>query len=417
MKRFLLALTFVTSSAFAQTAADLIADFKSMIPKSGITPVTEQAFCYEDQDGVQGYQVDKLQRIASVTKLFSTYLATETLDLSKRFETTLYIAGDRLHIAGSRDPYFEEEKLLLLMAALNDLGYKSFKTVTFDSNFKFYDIALSAHANINASNTKTRLTAYLSHKNKTLIKQKWAATVKFAEEEGIALDATMIPSLQASVVSLSEKNPLLNSAPAIFVHRSRPLHQIIKSMNVMSKNHVAQNLYLEGSRVKSLDALLVEKGLDRKSFKIYNGSGLPIKTSQSRTDNLASCRAVLKLMSLLKESVKKHKLTLSDLVAVNGGKDLGSFRERFLDFPETHEAVISKTGTLMHASTLAGVLMIGEEMPFAILNQTTKIANAKKFQDSFISRMFHHLGEPTPIDYTKISIFPWDGSDFLELRN
>lgn len=111
-------------------------------------------------------------------------------------------------------------------------------------------------------------------------------------------------------------------------------------------------------------------------------------------------------------------MILSDIVAVNGGEDLGSFRDRFKDYPETHEAVISKTGTLMHSSTLAGVLLINGKVPFAILNHTTSTSNAKKFQDSFVSRFFYHLGEATPMDYSKISIFPWDGtSALLELSN
>ncbi len=183
----------------------------------------------------------------------------------------------------------------------------------------------------------------------------------------------------------------------------------------MSKNFVAQNVFLEAGRVKKFETLMTEKGIDKKSYLIKNGSGLPIKTANTRTDNLASCRMVIKIVELLSKSLKKHNLQLSDVVAVNGGKDLGSFRERFLNYPETHEAVLSKTGTLMHSSTLAGVLMIGQEVPFAVLNHTTKVTNAKKFQDSFVARLFHHLGESTPMDYTKISIFPWDGtSEILE---
>lgn len=417
MKRLFLAFSLYTTAALAQSGDALIADFKSMLPKSGISPVAEQAFCYDEGQGAQGHQVDKLKRIASVTKLFSTYLASENLDLHKRFETKLFISGDKLHIEGSRDPYFEEEKLMLLMSALNTLGYKSFKTITFDSNFKFYDIALSSHATITTANTRTRIMAYFNNKNIKFIKTKWLAATKFAQEEGITLDENITPVVHASSVVLSEKNPLINLAPIVYVHKSRPLHQIIKAMNVMSKNHVAQNLYLEGNRVKHLNVLLVEKGIERKTFKIYNGSGLPIKSSQSRTDNLASCRSILKLISLLAESIKKHNLTMSDIVGINGGKDLGTFRERFLDYPETHEAVLSKTGTLMHTSSLAGMLMTDTDIPFAILNHTKSVSSAKKFQDSFVARMFHHLGEPTPLDYTKISIFPWDGSEFLELSN
>jgi len=112
-------------------------------------------------------------------------------------------------------------------------------------------------------------------------------------------------------------------------------------------------------------------------------------------------------MKGLKDSVVKHNLALSDIIAVNGGKDLGSFRERFLKQPETHQAVISKTGTLAIASTLAGYLLIGDEIPFAILNNTAQTQAARNFQDQFVSRMFHHLGQSTPMDYQKISIFPY----------
>jgi D-alanyl-D-alanine carboxypeptidase len=251
-----------------------------------------------------------------------------------------------------------------------------------------------------------------------LIRSKWLIAHEFAREENVDFDKTITPSINAKTVSLIAVNPLIGLAPTVYTHTSKPLHSILKSMNVMSKNLVAQNVFLEAGRVKSFETLMSEVGIERKSFQIYNGSGLPVKTTNTRKDNLASCRTVIKVIGLLSESVKKHGLILSDVVAVNGGEDLGSFRERFLKFPETHEAVISKTGTLMHSSTLAGVLLIDGQVPFAVLNHTTNVSNAKKFQDSFVSRIFHHLGEPTPMDYSKISIFPWDGtSDILELSN
>ena len=418
MKQLLLLISVFSFSAFAQTSESLVLDFKTMLPKSGISPISEQTFCYNQSGVVEGYQVDKLQRIASVTKLLSTFAASETLDLNKRFETKLYISGDKLHIEGSRDPYFEEEKMMLLMKALNDLGYKSFKTVTFDKNFIFSDVALQSHQDITTSHTRLRLATYLNSKNVKFLRTQWLAAYAFAQEENVVLDKTRTPSINATTVTLSDGNPLINSLPSIYIHKSKPLHAILKSMNVMSKNLVAQNVYLEAGRIKKFETLMTEKGIDRKSYQIHNGSGLPVKTPNSRTDNLASCRMVIKIISLLSESVKKHNLSLSDIVAVNGGEDFGSFRDRFKDYPETHEAVISKTGTLMHSSTLAGVLLINGQVPFAILNHTTNTSNAKKFQDSFVSRLFYHLGEATPMDYSKISIFPWDGtSALLELSN
>lgn len=403
-------------SAFAQVSATLVTDFKTMLPKHGISPISEQTFCYNQTGTVEGYQVDKLQRIASITKLLSTYAASETLDLNKRFETKLHIIGDKLHIEGSRDPYFEEEKMMLLMKALNDLGYKKFKSVTFDKNFLFTDVGLQSHQDITTAHTRLRLATYLNSANVKFLRTQWLTTYNFAKEENVELDKTTTPSIHASTVTLSETNPLAKLSPTVYIHKSKPLHAILKSMNVMSKNLVAQNVYLEANRVKKFETLMTEKGIDKKSYQIYNGNGLPIKTTKTRTDNLASCRMVIKVIALLSESIKKHKLSLSDIVAVNGSQDLGSFRDRFKDYPETHEAVLSKTGTLMHSSTLGGVLLIDGEVPFAILNHTTKVSNAKKFQDSFISRLFFHLGEATPLDYTKISIFPWDGtSDLLTL--
>ena len=417
MKRFFFLAALLSFSAFAQDPEALVSDFKTMLTKRAISPISEQSFCYQDGSLVRGYQVEKLQKIASVTKLLSTFFASETLDLNKTFKTKLYISGDRLHIAGSRDPYFEEEKILLLISALNSLGYKSFKSVTFDSNFKFYDIALTSHLDITTAHTKERLKTYFNIKNVKFIRSKWLATYEFAKEENVDLDKSLTPLLNASTVALSEVNPLASLSPVVYVHESRPFHAIIKSMNVMSKNIVAQNIFNEASRTKKFETLMSENGIGRKTYQIYTGSGLPIKTSTSRVDNLASCRMVIKVVELLTKSIKKHNLNLSDVMAVNGGEDLGSFRERFKEYPETHEAVLSKTGTLMNASTLAGVLLIGEAVPFAILNQTSDVASAKKFQDSFVARMFHQLGEPTPMDYTKISIFPWDGADFLEALN
>ncbi len=413
MKLFLSAALFITFQAWAQDHGALLADFKAIASKSGLTPIGQQSYCYSDANGIHGYQVDKLQRIASVTKLFTTFFAAETLDLNKQFETKLFISGDSLHISGSRDPYFEEEKILLLMKALNDLGYKSFKKVTFDSHFKFYDLALESHANITPLMTKERLAIFFSNKNSVYIKSKWAMINKFAQEENIDLDPSLIPNIEAVSVQLSELNPLENLSPILYIHRSKPLHSILKSMNVMSKNLVAQNIFLEASSVKKFEKLMAENGIDLKTYQILNGSGLPVKSANSRRDNLATCRTVIKVVELLNKSIETHNFLLSDIVAVNGGKDLGSFRERFKLQPETHEAVLSKTGTVANTSTLAGILVMENQLPFAILNATSRPSLGRTFQDNFVARMFHHLGAPLPISYTKLSIFPWDGEEFL----
>lgn len=390
---------------------ELTADFRSLVKEFKLGPLTEQSYCYSQDGKIDGYRPNKLQRIASVTKLFTTLLASETHDLHRTFITRVYIGKDALHIEGGRDPYFEEDKLLLLLRALNDLGYRSFKKITFNKDFLFYDVALGEYEKITPEKSRLRLLNYVKPGNQTFVKNQWKIITKFAFEEGVSLP-TEAPSLTAGTVSIMNTNPLQNENPLILEHESRPFHHLLKAMNVMSKNYVSENVYEAGKNMMNLSELLTSVGITSDAYKIHNGSGLPI-IGKTRTDNQATCETVLKVIELLAESLKKHNLELSDVVAVNGGKDLGSFRTRFLDYPETHEAVISKTGTLKHTSSLAGVLLSDEVIPFAILNHTTTMANARNFQDRFVARMFDRLGTPTPLVYEKISIFPWQDGEFL----
>lgn len=415
MKKVILSSLFLSSVAFADPII-LNDEFKVLVNKTKVGVLKEQAYCYSENAEVLGYQTQRLQRIASVTKLITSLMISESTNLHKKYQTRFYIGKDSLHIEGGSDPYFEEDKFLVLMKTLNDLGYKSFKKVTFSRGFLFYDLALEEFEKITPEKTKLRIEAYLKAGNSKFIKAKWNVVRKFAAEEGLVL-AENAPSLTATSVGISDVNPLLSENALVYVHQSRPLHSILKTMNVQSKNMVAENIYNEASSIKPIAVLFKEKGISATTFAVYNGSGLPMITRKSnkenRLDNLATCETVLKVISLLDESLIKHKLKLSDVVAVNGGKDLGSFRTRFEDYPETHEAVISKTGTLKHTSSLAGVLLSDTKIPFAILNHTASPATARKLQDKFVARMFDQLGPAVPVSYTKISIFPWDGSEFL----
>lgn len=415
MKKLLFTLTLISSGVMAD-ATVLTQDFKGLIQRNKIGALNEQAYCLSDKGVVDGYQPDKLQRIASVSKLLTTLMASETLNLNQKFQTKVYVTKDKLHIEGGLDPYFEEEKLLLLMRDLNRLGYSKFKQVSFSPDFLFYDVALGEFAAITPAHTRQRLAYYFNSKNRKSITSTWNVVKNFAREEGVILTGNA-PFLSATSVIVSNLNPVLVDRPEVFVHTSRPLHSILKSMNVMSKNMVAENIYNMISKRKTFETLMKEKGVDITTFKIVNGSGLPIVTRKSRVDNLASCRMILKSISLLLSSVRRQNFELSDIVAVNGGKDLGSFRNRFTNYPETHEAVLSKTGTLKHTSSLAGILLSSAEVPFAILNHTVSMAAARDFQDEFVSLMFDHVGPPTPLVYEKLSIFPWGEEDFLELMH
>lgn len=406
-------IVFVLFSFGAQAESQqLTSDFQSLLKARKISPAGEQTYCYLKDGVVLGKDPKRLQRIASITKVFTTYFASELLDLHQRYETRIFISGDHLHIQGGRDPYWEEEKFLLLLQSLNQLGYRSFSKVTFDSNFLFTDLAFGSHADITASHTRDRLRFLLGSKGQAQLRTLWQGIRNFAAEEGINLDA-QAPQFIATKIEVSDVSPLMKENGKIFIHRSLPLHRIIKSMNVMSKNHVAQNIFREASEKMSFQEFMNTRGFSSSDFRIYNGSGLAV-VNPKRVDNQATCELVVLMSRSLEAGLDKHGLTLTDLMAVSGGKDLGSLRNRFTAHPFTQEAVLAKTGTLRHTSSLSGYLLTTDVIPFAILNHTTATAEARRFQDDFVARMFHHIEEPIPVSYEKISIFPWDGEPFLE---
>lgn len=405
---------FLTFNVWAQD--DLATNhFLELVNRYQLGPLKDQSFCYLDDDKLKGYRQNKLQRIASLTKLFTTLLASENLDLNKKFRTTFYVSKDWLHVEGGEDPYFEEEKLLLLFKALNELGYHHFKRFSFSNKFRFYDLPMGNYRKITPKDSVNRINYYLNRKNKFHVTEKWKKVIDFALEEGVQLlpDA---PRLSADQVFV-ENNFSVTEDFTTYIHDSKKLYSLVKSMNVQSKNFVSENIYQIASSVKNIDVLLLEKEISKDSFIINNGSGLPILSGNKRINNHSTCATLLRVISLLVESLKKHNLLLSEVLAVNGGLDFGSFRERFKDFPETFHSVLAKTGTLKDTSSLAGILLTDVLRPFAILNHTIHTDSARRFQDHFVAKLFDLIGPPLPLVYQKISIFPWDETPFLILKN
>lgn len=396
--------------ALALSPNAITSSFKSLNSRYAIGPLNQQSFCYIQNQSVEGYRTSSLQKIASVTKLLTTYFASETLDLSKTYKTKIYLTKDSMHIEGGGDPYFDAEKLLLLFDALNKLGYKVFKKVTFDKNLIFYKID-DRQVDVTIEKTRTRLSEYLGVNNLKILNYKWKEFQILALREGVRL-SYKVPRILSTNVQYEAENPLLNESYSMYVHESKPLYKILKLMNLESNNLIAQNVYSEASFVKSFPDLMLDKGVEEESFKIYSGSGLPVMTSPGRLDNLATCQMILRVISLLPESLRRHDLELSDVIAV-AGKDSGTLAGRFSFTPDASGAVLAKTGTLRDTSSLAGVILARDLVPFVILNHTTQTDNARKLQDIMVSKIIQDYDGTTPIDYTKMNHSIWDG-EFLK---
>ncbi len=411
MKKIIYLLSLVMSlKALALSPNAITSSFKSLNSRYAIGPLNQQSFCYIQDESVEGYRTSSLQKIASVTKLLTTYFASETLDLNKIYKTKIYLAKDSIHIEGGGDPYFDAEKLLLLFESLNKLGYKVFKKVTFDKNFIFYKID-DRQVDVTIEKTRARLSEYLGVNNLKILNYKWKEFQILAFREGLRL-SYKVPRILSTNVQYEAENPLLNESYSMYVHESKPLYKVLKLMNLESNNLIAQNVFSEASLIKSFTDIMLDKGIEEESFKIYSGSGLPVMTNPGRLDNLATCQMILKVISLLPESLRRHDLELSDVMAVVG-KDSGTLAGRFSFTPEASRAVLAKTGTLRDTSTLAGVILAGDLVPFVILNHTTLTDNARKLQDIMVSKIIQDYDGTSPIDYSKSNISIWDG-EFLK---
>lgn len=409
MKRFFLGLLFLTSSLYASDS--LNENFARLIRDYRLSPLSEQSYCYEDQGQILGYRTHEKQRIASLTKLLTTLLAVKKMDLHTRFQTRIYITDKRIHIAGGQDPYWEEDKLLLLLKSFNEQGIYEIDELSFDENFIFTDLAFGSHADITPSHTAERLRHLLSAAGKKTVASLWLNVRSFGSEEGINLPATA-PRFRAKKIRIAGTNPLENENPQAFEHVSKTMAEILKSMNVMSKNHVAQNIFRRFTQDQDFEAFMLDLGFSSSEFTINNGSGLPT-LSLARQDNEATCSLILRSLVILESEIKNQGHALSDILAVAGSTDLGSFRHRFKKYPWLSSGLMAKTGTLRHTSSLAGYLSLDRLKPFAILNHTTDAQGARDFQEEFVASLFNELGNPVSIPYEKISIFPWDGENFL----
>lgn len=405
--KWLLGLILSTANAWA----DPVALFKQNFPARSLGPLAEQAFCYEDDNGVKGdYRGQHLQRLASVTKLFTTLIALENISIDKTWTTEFWLKGDRLHIKGGLDPWFEEEKIFGLIADLQKLGVKKISQLSFDSQFVFTDTALSRHTLPSSAMTLEALKRYFNASGKLspVALQRLKAVKDFQKEEHLSIPLPT-SGIVTPLLTHSAQNPLQGQVGVkVLKHQSKPLPVILKAMNAMSKNMVSHLLFEQAGKVRALKDVLLKYKIQPAEYKFHNGSGLPVIQGESRVDNLATCFAILKLLSALEKRALELQVPLDELIAV--GSDLGSFKDRFLTDLPLKDAVMAKTGTLKHSSSLAGWIEAPTPVKFAILNHTSATMPARNWQDSFLSRWMN--GQALSRGYVRVNIYPVEGPFF-----
>ena len=434
MKRYLLlgaiGATLMSPSTLAKSGWETILDNYNMSPQY-------HSFCYTNESGeVKGSNPHMKVRLASVSKLVTTYWAMNKLGPEYQYESQFYLKGKRLHIVGDRDPIFSKRKLFFLLSQLNNLGVNELDEITFDENLRVYTNAEGYTGNtlkVTASRSATNLKDFFHTPAWNKLKAAYRTFIKETPKE--VIDALEIRdnledlNLSVKKVSFSKTNPFENDEDAKkSIHLSPEVVKYLKAMNIKSNNYVADEVFTKLGGEKEFDKFIGEKvenwfpnlDIDRtkfdkgsKSIKIFSGSGLPTYKSGERHDNYATCGVVVRIIEDLNDIMVDYQKSLQQIVAVAGsdvdtkGATKSTIRKRFLS-PKVKNVIMAKTGTLFHTSALAGKVSTKKgEHYFGVFHQMRGWkGHAKAAQDEIVSKLIRDYGGGEKVEYNKEYFFP-----------
>jgi serine-type D-Ala-D-Ala carboxypeptidase/endopeptidase (penicillin-binding protein 4) len=390
----------------------------------------DHAFCFRTQSGeVQGANIDRKVRLASVSKLITTLWAIDVKGPSFQYETHFTYLDGKLHITGSKDTVFSRRKLFYLVNHLNQQGISKIDTLTFDANtlvFAGAEDYVGDVLTIAPSRTAQNLKDFLhtpGWQRLLAAYREFYQQTPAAVRERFNLAPVGDLSLSVGDVRLAEAPEFdLESPEALrFTLLSSVIEDYMKFMNIVSNNFIADQTFENLGGEAAFDQYMVEllselhpdyerqrQGfLDHEpSLKMYTGSGLNTTRNGSRVDNYSTCQVILSLMQILEEKAEDFETHISRLVAVTGS-DGGTFRAR-LQSPILKNTVVAKTGTLFHTSALAGIVYAQQgAVPFGIFHHLTgSKATAQLIQNQMVRTLVDQNGGPAPFDYRAQFFFP-----------
>jgi len=294
---------------------------------------------------------------ASVTKIATAWLALEILGPDYRFETKFYLDDKRvLYVRGGGDPFLISEELAPLATELvaaigkepisyypSDLRIPGIEDT--DESYNALNSALAVNFNTIAAlrKGKTVVSAEQQTPITPLAISQFRARgpngrsrISLAQDPAVSLQyageliAAFVTRAGGSVKGKITTGTVPQGLEPVYVHKSRPLSQILVQLLIASNNYIANQVFLEiggtlGGAVsleKSLkvaNAMLGQHGL-ADSIHLEEGSGI------SR-DNRFTARGLAHVL---------------DLFAPHA------------DLLHGHDGGLNKTGTLSGVSTLAG---------------------------------------------------------------
>jgi D-alanyl-D-alanine carboxypeptidase/D-alanyl-D-alanine-endopeptidase (penicillin-binding protein 4) len=319
--------------------------------------------------------------VASLTKIATSLAALHAWGPAYQFMTLISVTGPirdgvlhgDLVVQGGGDPFFITEDALELRHDLWELGLRRVtgKLVIigdFYMNFSTNPAVAGKLLKHAFYGTERRVVRMIKGKRGNL-----RSVVTHAPPSGASVSI-------AGPVEVTEM-PLTRQS-LVMRHRSLPVVQILKRMNVHSNNAMA-NMLTEtlGGPQRMVREAALGAGIAAEELRLSNGSGLGI-------ENQLAPRTVCALLVGIQRALLQARMTIADVFPV-AGYDLGTIRRRNLPL-----ATVVKTGTLRNVSTLAGVMLTRRHGPvwFALINQGNDIGGFREHQDAFLQALMQHWG-------------------------
>ncbi len=334
---------------------------------------------------------------ASLTKIATSLAALKTWGPSYQFETLISATGPvnngvlqgDLVIQGSGDPFFVWEEAIALGNRLNQLGI----------NRVTGNLVIAGNFAMNYKDNPS-LAGQMLKQGLNAASWNRAVSTMYLKNlpKGTPLPQVVIAgSVQVGAISY----PTLPFLPPLFPvskqilllrHRSLPLAQIIKEMNIYSNNEMAQMLanVLGGARAVQ-ERAATAAGVPPTEIQMVNGSGLGV-------ENRISPRAVCAMFMAIQRELLPHQLSVADLFPVAGRDRRGTVETRHIPTD-----TVIKTGTLNDVSALAGVMPTRDRglVWFAIINRGANVAGFRARQDQLLQRLLQQwrvaIALPAPL--------------------
>ncbi len=396
---------------------------------------TLQSHCHSDPRDfkiVRGMNVDKKFPIASVSKLVTSYWALSSKGANYNFLTVVHVTPVEnnqfdLHLQGSRDPYFGQEKLHYMISKLNEKGITRIRNLTFDENLLYLrdlDIERDPLKERQAFPWKNYYVSQVGPL-KTLkelqlgLVNTYSSSVTRLNKAGIKL----LPKVSFDVKKifhLRSSEYTTTRVTKSFALRSAPLYQMLKEMNRNSNNFAAVEIFkMLGGRDQFTAFIQQKLGMGKDSIDFYEGSGNRVENAP--VYNLATCRALLVIFQDLTQVAQKNALDIDDIVSVIGEDGLVDSRYPYTNDANTN-AGVAKTGTSGAAMTLGGMLNTKPHRMYFMYNvnplQFTE--ERKRISRKMIGSEVRKLSNQyenfiSELDYKKTMFASFDSNSFYEI--